>query len=70
MIFEWDEAKSLRTWRERGFGFDYAARIFMGPTIEKRVTAATTARSGRRRLVGPVTISCLSSTRIGAIRAT
>jgi len=36
MIFEWDEAKSLRTWRERGFGCDYAARIFMGPTIEKR----------------------------------
>jgi uncharacterized DUF497 family protein len=36
MIFEWDETKSLRTRKERGFGFDYAARIFMGPTIEKR----------------------------------
>ncbi len=35
MIFEWDEAKSLRTRRERGFGFDYAARIFTGLTIEK-----------------------------------
>jgi uncharacterized DUF497 family protein len=36
MIFEWDEAKSLRTRRERGFGFDYAACIFTGPTIENR----------------------------------
>ena len=36
MIFEWDKAKSLRTRRERGFGFDYAASIFMGPTLEKR----------------------------------
>lgn len=35
MIFEWDEAKSLRTFRERGFGFDYAAAIFAGPTLEK-----------------------------------
>ena len=34
MLFEWDEAKSLRTLRERGFGFDYAARIFLGPTLE------------------------------------
>jgi uncharacterized DUF497 family protein len=36
MLFEWDEAKSLRTSRERGFGFDYATRIFSGPTLEKQ----------------------------------
>jgi uncharacterized DUF497 family protein len=35
MLFEWDEAKSQRALSERGFGFDYAARIFLGPTLEK-----------------------------------
>jgi uncharacterized protein len=35
MLFEWDEAKSRWTLRERGFGFDYAARIFLQPTLEK-----------------------------------
>jgi len=35
VLFEWDEAKSRRTLSERGFGFDYAARIFLGPTLEK-----------------------------------
>jgi uncharacterized protein len=35
MLFEWDEAKSARNLAERGFGFDYAARIFLGPTLEK-----------------------------------
>jgi uncharacterized protein len=34
MLFEWDQAKSLWTLRERGFGFDYAARVFLGPTLE------------------------------------
>ena len=36
MLFEWDEAKSRRTYRERGFGFDYAVRIFDGLTLENR----------------------------------
>lgn len=36
MLFEWDEAKSRRTLSERGFGFDYAARAFLGPTLEKQ----------------------------------
>ena len=36
MLFEWDDAKSRRTLSERGFGFDYAARIFLGPTLEKQ----------------------------------
>jgi len=30
MEFDWDPAKSERNFRERGFGFDYAARIFAG----------------------------------------
>lgn len=32
--FAWDPVKSERTRRERGFGFDYAARIFVGCTVE------------------------------------
>jgi len=36
MRFEWDEAKSRRTLNERGFGFEYAARIFLGPTLERQ----------------------------------
>jgi uncharacterized DUF497 family protein len=35
MLFEWDEAKSRRNVNERGFGFEYAARIFLGPTLER-----------------------------------
>jgi uncharacterized protein len=31
MEFEWDEAKSEWTQRQRGFGFDKAALIFDGP---------------------------------------
>ena len=38
MLFEWDEAKSRRNLSERGLGFDYAARIFLGPTLEKQDT--------------------------------
>ena len=38
MLFEWDEAKSQRTLRERGFGFERAARIFLGLTLEKQDT--------------------------------
>jgi uncharacterized DUF497 family protein len=36
MLFEWDEAKSRRTFRQRGFGFDYAAGIFGDLTLEQR----------------------------------
>lgn len=35
MIFEWDNTKSHRNFRERGFGFDYAASVFMDPTLER-----------------------------------
>ena len=34
MDFEWDEDKSEKNRRERGFGFDAAAMIFDGPVIE------------------------------------
>lgn len=34
MKFGWDPDKHERTRRERGFGFDYAVRIFLGPTVE------------------------------------
>src|SRR5207248_8443641 len=33
MEFEWDEAKHTKTLRERGVGFDDAARIFAGPVL-------------------------------------
>jgi uncharacterized DUF497 family protein len=34
MEFEWDQAKSERNRRERGFNFERAALIFQGPVIE------------------------------------
>lgn len=34
MQFEWDEAKSAKNFRERGFGFDVAALVFDGPVLE------------------------------------
>ena len=34
MLFDWDPAKHDRNQRERGFGFDLAALIFAGPTLE------------------------------------
>jgi uncharacterized DUF497 family protein len=33
--FEWDEAKSRKNLRERGFDFEFATRIFDGPCIEE-----------------------------------
>jgi hypothetical protein len=36
MVFDWDEAKSRRNLHERGFGFNYAAGIFAGPTLERQ----------------------------------
>ena len=33
-MFEWDEAKSRRNLRERGFDFEFAARIFEGDLLE------------------------------------
>ena len=36
MFFEWDDAKSQRNLLERGFGFDHAAAIFLGSTLESQ----------------------------------
>ena len=35
MDFEWDEAKSDANLAERGFGFDFAALVFDGLTLEE-----------------------------------
>ena len=34
MIFDWHDAKSERNLEQRGFGFDFAATIFLGRTLE------------------------------------
>lgn len=34
-LFDWHDAKSDRCQEERGFGFDYAARIFAGDVFER-----------------------------------
>lgn len=34
MIFEWDDAKSLRNLRERRLPFEVAIALFDGPTLE------------------------------------
>lgn len=36
MQFDWDDRKHDRNLRDRGFGFDYAARIFAGPLLVRR----------------------------------
>jgi uncharacterized protein len=33
-VFEWDEAKSRENFRNRGFDFEFAARIFAGDLLE------------------------------------
>ncbi|WP_367161061.1 BrnT family toxin (plasmid) [Kozakia baliensis] len=33
--FEWDDAKSDACLEERGFDFEYATQVFLGPLIEK-----------------------------------
>lgn len=35
MEFEWDDAKSATNRRQRGFGFAYAAAIFLGATLDE-----------------------------------
>ncbi|HYE48825.1 MAG TPA: BrnT family toxin [Azospirillaceae bacterium] len=61
MEFEWDAAKSERNLHDRGFGFDYAALIFLGDTIEQ-----PDLRRGygevRIRAVGMVDGFCLAVT--------
>jgi uncharacterized DUF497 family protein len=49
MKFEWDQAKHDKTLRERGLGFDDAARIFARPVLIWEDPAAITVKiaSGR-----------------------
>ncbi len=35
LVIKYDPDKSERCLRERGFDFDFAARIFLGPTVER-----------------------------------
>lgn len=53
MEFEWDEDKHQRNYRERGFGFDFAALIFDGPVIEKRDDRKDSARCAFSLLAWP-----------------
>lgn len=41
MLFEWDEEKSQRNLKWRGFDFAVAARIFEGDIIEREDTRRT-----------------------------
>ena len=47
MIFEWDEYKSEACFRERGFDFAYAARVFFDP--HRRIEADTRHSYGEDR---------------------
>lgn len=48
MRFTWDERKSPRNLRERGFDFEFATLIFEGPTLEREDTRRN---CGERRIV-------------------
>jgi uncharacterized protein len=51
--FEWDPAKSEATFRDRGFDFAYARRVFSGSQIET-VDARTNYGEARIRAIGQV----------------
>lgn len=53
MEFGWDDAKHERNLRERGFGFDFAALIFEGRTLE-RVDARRLYDETRVQAIGAV----------------
>jgi len=36
--FSWDQSKSARNLRDRGFDFEFATLIFEGPTLEREDT--------------------------------
>lgn len=48
MQFSWDEQKSTRNLRDRGFDFEFATLIFEGPTLEREDTRRD---YGERRMV-------------------
>jgi uncharacterized DUF497 family protein len=68
--FEWDPDKSEATFRQRGFDFAYAARLFAGDRIE---TEDTRAEYGETRVkavgqVGPDVLAVVYTVRGGAVR--
>jgi uncharacterized DUF497 family protein len=69
MQFEWDEAKSDRNLRERGFSFAFAARIFKGPVIERMDTRKDYGEA-RTKAIGAVgeNVLLLVYTDRGAVR--
>ena len=50
MDFEWDDAKSKANLHRRGFGFDFAALVFLGRTL---------AETDRRRDYGELRVNVI-----------
>ena len=70
MEFEWDPDKSEATFRQRGFDFAYAARLFAGERIE---TEDTRTDYGETRVkavgqVGPDVLAIIYTVRGRAVR--
>ncbi len=54
MIFEWDHAKSDVTFRQRGFDFAYAARVFADAHRLERIDWRRDYGEERRQTIGEV----------------
>jgi uncharacterized DUF497 family protein len=54
MEFEWDEIKSNRTFKERGFDFNYATRVFSDPQLIERIDKRKNYGEIRRQCIGQV----------------
>ena len=61
MKFDWDPGKSDKNRRERGFGFDYAALVFLGHTLENPDRRGEYGEI-RIRAIGFVDAQCLAVT--------
>jgi uncharacterized DUF497 family protein len=69
--FEWDPAKSEATYRQRGFDFAYAARVFAGSDrLEAEDTRAEYGETRVRAIgqVGPDVLVVVYTVRQGAVR--
>ena len=77
MLFEWDDAKHRANLAKHCFGFDFAARIFDGPVVERldmrhdygETRIVTLGRVGRDWLVVTYTWRGLARRIISARRA-
>jgi uncharacterized DUF497 family protein len=70
MHFEWDPSKSRRTLKDRGFGFEYAVRIFLGPTLEKQDDRKDYGEIRIQRSGKWIKTFCSLSTPIAPVRVT